>query len=126
MSRSLTTIAQAGSSPAETLRQARAELSATQAELARLRRLFRPLWLVCPALGWLPVVGGDLAAAPALLETAEGVVDGGLLLTGAGQGVVAGGQVQTGQAAALLHQALPELAAAQSRLAEAELAFDEC
>lgn len=59
---------------------ASAELHGLQGDLACLRTeagVFLPL---APALGWLPRVGGDISSIPVLLEMAESLVDGGVLV----------------------------------------------
>ena len=118
----LEALSQAGMLSMETLDQSRSDLLIMQSELAALRWRVQPLLPACPLLGWLPVVGGDVAAVPALLEMTEGLVDGGLLLTEAAQGVTLEGQA--GQAAVQLNHTLPTLAAARVRLAGAEAAWD--
>jgi hypothetical protein len=55
------------------LTQIRADLLAIKAELG-------PVLALAPYLGWLPVVGGDLAASPDLLEMGIGVSTAGDLL----------------------------------------------
>jgi hypothetical protein len=93
------------------------DLSAMQVELVTLRQSVGPLLPLCPALGWAPVVGGDLAALPVLLQAAEELVDGALLLAEA-----AGGWTPNGGAAAAvgqLYQATPQLLAARDELARA-------
>jgi len=53
-------------------------LRTTRVDLARLQETARPLLALAPLLGWVPRYGGDIAAAPALLEV-------GLKLTEAGE-----------------------------------------
>ncbi len=56
----------------EALRQAHADLQAIKSEVAFILPL-------TPHLGWLPRVGGDLAAAPALLDIALSVTEAGVV-----------------------------------------------
>jgi hypothetical protein len=46
----------------------RSTLTALDADLAALQGLVRPVAPLAPALGWLPGIGGDVAAAPHLLD----------------------------------------------------------
>jgi hypothetical protein len=49
-------------------------------DVARLDRYAGGLVWLAPALGWLPGVGGDLRAAPHLLDVADGLTEAGALL----------------------------------------------
>jgi hypothetical protein len=59
--------------------QVRALLSAMRQEVLTLRGEAGPILWVAPALGWVPGWGGDLAAAPALLEMADDLTGAALL-----------------------------------------------
>ena len=104
----------------------REQLSATRQDLQAIRAETRPLLWLAERLAWLPSIGKDLAATPALLDMAIPLCDAGwwgLLglepvldaLSGAGQ--------QPGKSS--LEAALPALIASQPRFAEAEQALQE-
>jgi hypothetical protein len=64
----------------EVIVQAGTDLIGVRDDLAALQTELRPLMPLCPYMGWVPVVGGDIQAAPDLLEVAASVTDGGALL----------------------------------------------
>ncbi|MFB0535244.1 MAG: DUF4012 domain-containing protein, partial [Anaerolineae bacterium] len=64
----------------EMITQAGADLTGARDDLAALQTELGPLLLLCPYLGWVPLVGGDIQAAPDLLEVATEAADGGALL----------------------------------------------
>jgi hypothetical protein len=55
----------------EQMSDLRLTLAALDADLGQVDRLAGPLLPLCPHLGWLPRIGGDLAAAPQLLTMAR-------------------------------------------------------
>ncbi len=58
----------------------RSTLATLDADLAAVERLVRPVLPLCPHLGWLPGVGGDVQAAPHLLSMARQTSQAGLAL----------------------------------------------
>ncbi len=58
----------------------RSTLATLDADLAAVERLMRPVLPLCPHLGWLPGVGGDVQAAPHLLSMARQTSQAGLAL----------------------------------------------
>jgi len=84
-----------------------ADLAAIEAEVG----LFLPL---ARHLGWVPKVGGDIQAAPVLLEMASGVAAAGRLTVEWVEPLLAE------ESGSLLEQALPALVDAGPRLAEAQ------
>lgn len=60
--------------------EADTQLRGLQDDLACLRRQVDDFLPLAPLLGWLPEVGPDIAAAPLLLEMAQAMVDGGVLV----------------------------------------------
>jgi hypothetical protein len=100
------------------LRGAHADLHALRDEVA----LFMPLTRF---LGWVPRVGGDLRAAPALLDVALGVTEAGTMAFDGVEPLLAlvEGEEAGGEPLALVLQTLsdarPDLESAQARLATA-------
>ena len=80
-----------GSHPFEikTIRTAIPVLKGLQGDLSSLKEESRPLLWLAPKLGWLPVYGNDLAAAPTLVELAEHSLNASLLAGEAAQPVLA-------------------------------------
>ena len=101
----------------ESLRGAHADLQALQDEVA----LFMPLTRF---MGWAPRVGGDLRAAPALLDVALGVTEAGNIAFDGVEPLLAlvEGEGAKGEPLALVMQTLsdarPNLELAQERLVE--------
>jgi len=72
-------------------------------------------------LGWVPKYGGDIQAAPALVEVASGVAQAGhLALEGLEPIVLAWKEPQADASDSLLERVLPALVEAEPRLAEAQ------
>ncbi len=98
-----------------------------RSDVTSLRASTRSLLWLAPHLGWLPGVGGDVEAAPALLETADGLTEAGVLIwkalsplskaLGPGNGVSAAQNVL-----AQLSLARPQLVEAREALARAAAA----
>ena len=55
-------------------------LMGARADVQSLRSEAGPFLSLAPYLGWLPGVGGDLQAAPALLDMAEGLTEAGVIV----------------------------------------------
>jgi hypothetical protein len=109
-----------GPTGADSLPAAQALVHATRADVLALRAEAGPLLMVAPALGWLPVYGGDLAAAPQLLVIADELtLAGELALEGLGPLADPAGLSGEGGLAA----ATAALAAARGPLGEAEAAL---
>jgi hypothetical protein len=104
----------------DSLRGAHADLDALRSEVGFLLPLTR-------SLGWVPGVGGDLQAAPALLDVALSVTEAGTIAFDGLQPLVAltegAGEEGEGETLArvlrILTDARPDLQTAQDRLAEA-------
>ena len=104
------------------LADAGAQLRGLQGDIACLRREGRPFLKLAPWLGWLPAVGADVASAPKLLEMAQALADGGVLVFDALSPILV--QAQAGQfdltgAVEVLGQSQAALASAESALAYA-------
>jgi hypothetical protein len=103
-----------------------AQLHGLQGDLACLRSEVREFLPLAPLLGWLPGVGPDLASAPVLLDMAQALVDGGVLVFD--NLSTSTGQAQPGEPSASnpgdrglnLSEAVAALEAARPALAEAE------
>jgi len=67
---SLADLAQAGQWGREDLEALQQEVAATRADLGVLRSEVEPLLPLCPYLGWLPRLGGEVQSAPHLLRFA--------------------------------------------------------
>jgi hypothetical protein len=99
----------------ETLRGAHADLQALRGEIAWVLPITR-------RLGWLPGVGGDLQAAPALLDTALHVTEAGVLALDSLEPVIAMTERENSTEAPLVvvletfSDARPALEAAQNEL----------
>ncbi len=107
------------------LEQVRWELVQAGDHLTSLKAELGPVLALAPYLGWLPVVGGDVAAAPNLLEMGIGISTAGdLIFEGLSPlvGVLEGSaetssEVGMGEAlAATLQDAQPHIAAAKIEL----------
>jgi len=97
----------------------RDELGALEAHLLAIRREASPLLFLCRHAGWIPRLGDDIAAAPALLDMAIELTSAGwwgLLAVDPLAEVLAATDAPS---ADLLGQTLPLLAAGQPRLLEA-------
>jgi hypothetical protein len=106
----------------ETLPSLEADLGALEAHLTATQAAARPFLWLAPRLGWLPGIGADLKATPALLQIGSD-------LAGAGQEALGALIPVTGKLGArdqeqwlsssvsTLAAAAPELAAADTRLA---------
>jgi len=107
----------------DTLEEAGPVLGDLQTELAEFERQVKPFLWLSPRLGWVPVYGGDLVAAPGLLDLAGHLVDGAVLST-----QVAGPLLSefNTQGSALGPSDLTELLVrAQSGLGEVKNEFDQ-
>jgi hypothetical protein len=105
----------------EDLKTAGPLLASFQGDLAVFRREARPLFWLSPALGWVPVYGGDLAYAPELSTLADNVVAASILTYGAAQPLLEGldsqdSNLDPGELTALLVQAQPGLGKAREAL----------
>lgn len=109
------------SSRVEAFQEIPPRLGALQRDLASLRAEAEPFLWLAPALGWVPIHGGDLAAAPDLLDLAENLADSAdEIVQAAGPGFEA---LQSG--AALDPPQLTQImVAAQPDFADARQAFD--
>jgi len=100
-------------------------LRGAQADLKALRDEVGPFLPLTRHLGWVPGVGGDLLAAPVLLDVAQSVTQAGSVAFGGLEPLVAlteGDQVADrplAQVLQILSDARPELEAAQADLAVA-------
>lgn len=109
-----------------TLREADTQLRGLHDDLVCLKAEVREFLPVLPLLGWLPRVGPDIASAPVLLQMAEALADGGLLVMDALAPVIA--QIQpvassapdAGEQKLDLPEGLKTLAASHTSLAEAD------
>ena len=95
----------------------------TYADLLRLQRQVGVLAHLGPALGWLPVYGGDLAAAPHLLAVADGLAEAGAIGCDAFEPLLAQAQAEGGidlaEAATLLAERRVELEEARAAVSRA-------
>lgn len=94
------------------------QLHDLQGDLACLRTEVREFLPLAPLLGWLPGIGPDLASAPVLLDLAQSLVDGGVLVFDSLSPLAE--QVQSGDRGLGLPGAVAALDAARPALAEAE------
>lgn len=99
------------------------ELSGMREDFEALQAELGPFLPLFPSLGWLPYLGGDVAAAPRLLEIGGRVSSAGEMAFD-GLAPVAELALREGThsdgSATLLQEALPLLVAAQPQLAEAQ------
>jgi hypothetical protein len=99
------------------------ELSGIREDFEALQAEWGPFLPLSPKLGWLPYLGGDVAAAPRLLEIGVRISSAGEIAFD-GLAPVAELALREGPrsegSAALLQEALPLLVAAQPQLAEAQ------
>jgi hypothetical protein len=95
-----------------------AQLQGLQGDLACLRAEVREFLPLAPLLGWVPGVGPDVASAPILLDMAQALVDGGVLVSDSLSPLA--GQIQSGDLGLDLAGATAALDAARPALAEAE------
>jgi hypothetical protein len=103
----------------QSLADAGTQLKGLQSDITCLRNEGRPFLKLAPRLAWLPGVGPDVASAPALLEMAQALADGGVLAFDALSPVLA--QAQAGRfdlpgAISVLEQSRLALASAESAL----------
>jgi len=97
------------------------DFATLEADLAAIEAEADPFLPLARHLGWLPRFGGDIAAAPALLEVASGIAEAGrLTLEGVEPLVTAWGEPPSEESGSLLEQMLPALVDAGPRLAEAQ------
>ncbi len=97
-------------------------------DVAGLEREAGGLVGLAPALGWLPGVGGDLRAAPALLEVAGGLTEAGALACDALEPAVTAlgddaGTLSLERVASLLDERYPDLERALAAAERAEAAW---
>lgn len=95
----------------------RNDLIALETHLTDARTAARPFLWLAPRLGWLPGIGRDVRAVPALLDMALELAHGGHLAVDAAGPLIAGFNQQT--KGDLMAQLLPSLAAAGPGLAAA-------
>jgi hypothetical protein len=105
----------------ESLDQAVPVMKTLQGDLAAFKEEARPLLWLSPSLGWVPVYGGDLASAPALIELAEGMLNASLLSSQAAQPLLneftsQESTLEPAGLTALLLQTQPELGEARKEL----------
>ena len=99
----------------------REQLGDTRRDLDAIRREISPLFPLARSLGWLPKIGGDLAAAPALLEMAVHLCDAGWWGLLGAESVLAGMSTAAANPdQSSLEAALPMLAVSAPRFAEAQ------
>ena len=97
------------------------DFSTLEADLAAIEAEMRPFLPLTRYLGWVPKFGGDIRAAPTLLEVASGVARAGrLTLEGLEPLVQAWKQPPAGESGSLLERLLPPLVDAGPRLSEAQ------
>jgi hypothetical protein len=104
-------------------------LETLQADLAAFKAEARPFLLLGPKLDWVPVYGGDLAAAPALVELAEHLLKASLLAAQAADPLLEeldsqASALDPGSLTALLVEAQPGLVVARQELDAALVARD--
>ncbi len=107
----------------ENLRTFEEELAQVEADLKGVRNELRPLLSLAPHLGWIPAVGGDLKAAPHLLDAAIDMVGAGRLAFEGAQPVaelLAGGLLDPLLGGGLNEVILSTLAAERLRFLEAQ------
>lgn len=109
---------------ARTIESTIPRLTTLQSDLAAFKAEARPLLWLGPKLDWVPVYGGDLASAPALVQAAERLLNASLLSIEAARPLLDefDSQASTLDPAgltALLVQAQPQLADARQELDEA-------
>lgn len=108
----------------ENLGWIREQLGATRKDLEIIRAEIDPVLLLAEHLDWVPRVGVDLAAAPALLDTAIHLCDAGWWgLLGLEPVVDAVSRTDKGSDQTVLAAALPVLAVSRPRFAEARSAL---
>ncbi|TEU16624.1 MAG: hypothetical protein E3J25_02745, partial [Anaerolineales bacterium] len=97
------------------------DFATLEADLAAIEAEVGPFLPLARHLGWVPRFGGDIAAAPALLEVTSGIAEAGhLTLEGVEPLVTAWGEPPAEGSGSLLEQMLPALVDAGPRLAEAQ------
>ncbi len=123
--RDVTALREIGRGPRDlaAVRSALPLLGTLQTDLAAFEGEAQPLLWLSPRLGWLPEVGDDLRAAPALLELAHHVLDAALPASQAAlpllDQVEGGSHYDPASLTYLLVQAGPQLQQARSALDEA-------
>jgi len=100
--------------------EAQAHLNVARTLAASARRDWGFALSVAPAFGWLPGVGGDLAALPHLADAGQALLDGGAVLLEAAKPALADLSQGAGKALASLAGAIPSQSGA---LAKAEESF---
>jgi len=102
-----------------------ADLVSLQDDLSIVRHEAGPLLPVTRQLGWVPKIGEEIRSAPALLETAQGIVAAGNLVLRAIQPIVTAlSQDSATREADPLAPLLRSLVLAQPQLAEASLELE--
>ncbi|HET7091209.1 MAG TPA: DUF4012 domain-containing protein, partial [Anaerolineae bacterium] len=95
-----------------------ARLASLRTNLASLRDIGAPLLFIAPHLGWLPGIGQDVEAAPALLDGAIDLSEAGQVIVGAVQPLwppsAANGQSPLAALVRGLQQARPQMSRAQA------------
>jgi hypothetical protein len=95
-----------------------------RADVLSLRADAGPLLWLAPHLGWLPGVGGDLQAAPALLDMADGLTEAGVLMwQGMSPFVASWSASGQGRGLDMLQPALAQVAAARPQIEQARVAL---
>jgi hypothetical protein len=93
-----------------------------RADVTTLRADLGPLVQLAPRLGWLPGVGGDAQAAPALLEMADGLTEAGAELWQGFAPLL--DKSASADDAPMSQKALAQLVAARPRIERAQAALD--
>jgi hypothetical protein len=115
--RTLESLAQGDSSTWAELESAGEHLAGMRQDLEGIRSLAGPLLPVGRLLGWVPKYGGDLAAAPELLDLAVGVaVSGDRMFQALSPGLDQPTGPDTTSDSSMIEQLLPVLAVAQPEL----------
>ncbi len=107
------------------LAQIEALVQGARSDVLSLRSDLGPLLWLAPKLGWLPGIGGDVQAAPALLEMADGLTEAGVLMWQSLSPLATSWNV-SGQAhdPGMIQKALAQLAASRPPLERAKAALE--
>jgi hypothetical protein len=104
--------------------QIEALLTDTRRDVLALRAETGPLLMLAPYLGWLPIVGGDVQAAPALLDMADGLTEAGVLFWPTMSPLVASLSTSNQlRDADMTHTAMAQLAASRPQIEQARAAL---
>ena len=111
----------------DTLHKASSVLESLQTDLPQFKRDVGPFLWLTPGLAWVPVYGGDLAAAPELINLSEHLVNTSIISLEAAQPFLAeyesqGSNSGTAGLTALLIAAQPQLVEARAELDQALVA----